>query len=904
IQASANGQSSSSNESADSDFTLDGPLSNSFLKEEQSPARVLDLCCGQGRHALQLAREYPHLTICGHDQSSFLISLAKERAAAAGLTVNTTFTVGDCRSAPYPDEHFQLILVLGNSFGYFDADSGDRAFLDEVYRLLAPGGHVVLDLVDGGYMRENFAERSWEWVDDSTFVCRERALSRDAKRLLSREVVTVADHGVVRDQFYQERLYSRSEITDLLESSGLLDVAKLNDGGYGTNSLLRYEASYGSSSSCSSNETDSSVPPVKPSPAEIVTAAKDMSKRKEDLGMMEQRMFIFAMKPTWLECSEADEHETKNPEEIVIPSPKPKACRFPAKTDRRGKSKRQASRASRSSSATASDEEAEGERGGDPADFVAAAPPEPAAVPRQVRAPGVRAPPAFPAPFTVILGDPRIPCPGKLNDTWNPEDYDTRRRLIDALVEMGYPRSSFEVLDDHSSLVADLCAQKPGFVFNLCDEGFGNDALKELHVPALLETLGAKYSGAGPVCLGICFDKGLVNRTAKALGVPTPRETYYLAENASTRFLADPGSSPSPDFYDPVLPASAWQARESSSKSLTPCTQDITAVTTAIATEIGYPCFIKPMRGDNSIGITTRSIIHTPAEAASYIRELRGMDISDVIIQEYLEGPEYGVGVIGNLVHQDGGTGTEGNGLRYLPTMKVCIPRPALSNLRNSVHRPAAETTPDILFLPPPHLCGYPTCGCVQVDFSRIVDLDLPPILGFESKWNPASPYWSAAPRRVGTAQKKKQKKNVAGRAEVRYVPAQLPAETEAALRTWCAVLFERFGCRDYARFDFRADSRGAIKLLEVNPNPGWCWDGKLAHMGEFEGSSYPDVLREVLEAAHRRCFPPEEKPPAHAAGPAAAVDGLEVKRAWPLPPAAGEKENGVAEGGETSPPP
>ncbi|MEZ5856964.1 MAG: hypothetical protein R3D67_20325 [Hyphomicrobiaceae bacterium] len=35
--------------------------------------------------------------------------------------------------------------------------------------------------------------------------------------------------------------------------------------------------------------------------------------------------------------------------------------------------------------------------------------------------------------------------------------------------------------------------------------------------------------------------------------------------------------------------------------------------------------------------------------------------------------------------------------------------------------------------------------------------------------------------------------------------------------------LFERLGCRDYARFDFRADARGEIKLLEVNPNPGWC---------------------------------------------------------------------------------
>ena len=54
------------------------------------------------------------------------------------------------------------------------------------------------------------------------------------------------------------------------------------------------------------------------------------------------------------------------------------------------------------------------------------------------------------------------------------------------------------------------------------------------------------------------------------------------------------------------------------------------------------------------------------------------------------------------------------------------------------------------------------------------------------------------------------------------------------------ARLFERLGCRDYARFDFRADARGEIKLLEVNPNPGWCWDGKLNLMAGFQGCATP----------------------------------------------------------------
>jgi D-alanine-D-alanine ligase len=66
-------------------------------------------------------------------------------------------------------------------------------------------------------------------------------------------------------------------------------------------------------------------------------------------------------------------------------------------------------------------------------------------------------------------------------------------------------------------------------------------------------------------------------------------------------------------------------------------------------------------------------------------------------------------------------------------------------------------------------------------------------------------------------------------------------------------ILFERLGCRDYARFDFRADAAGEVKLLEVNPNPGWCWDGKLNLMAEMAGLRYSDMLRLILEAAQER---------------------------------------------------
>ena len=62
-----------------------------------------------------------------------------------------------------------------------------------------------------------------------------------------------------------------------------------------------------------------------------------------------------------------------------------------------------------------------------------------------------------------------------------------------------------------------------------------------------------------------------------------------------------------------------------------------------------------------------------------------------------------------------------------------------------------------------------------------------------------------------------------------------------------------RPSARDYARFDFRTDADGEIKLLEVNPNPGWCWDGKLNFMATFAGLRYAELLELILDAAQER---------------------------------------------------
>lgn len=558
--------------------------------------RVLDVCCGQGRHCLELARR-GFVNVTGLDRSRYLIRLARKRARQLGL--NVSFQEGDARKLRFAPHSFHCVSMFGNSFGYFEQPSDDLAVLEAVKRVMAPGAVLLMDLVDGAWMKNHFAPRSWEWIDQEHLVCRERSLSKDGERLVCREVVVDADQGVIADQFYAERLYTAERIQKLLEEVGFERVEV--NGGLAT-------------------ESD----------------------RAQDLGMMEHRLIVTARMTRFVPRIET----TKRP---VFPK------------------------------------------------------------------------------VTVILGDPSLPDAVKRNGKFNEEDFETIKRLHDALDELA--DYSFTYLNKHSSLRAELRRERPQFVFNLCDEGFNNDPFKELHVPALLEMFEIPYSGAGPACLGLCYNKAFVRAIAASMDVPVPLETYFEAGDQSA-----------------TIPSV-------------------------------FPALLKPNTGDSSLGITKDAVVHTPEQLLTYLGRLRE-EFPDraVIVQEFLTGPEYSVGIVGN---------------------------PGLS---------------------------YHVLPVLEVDYSGL-DPDLPRILGYESKWIPDSPYWT----------------------QIRYREARLHEDARRKLIDHSTLLFERLGCRDYARFDWRTDAQGEIKLLEANPNPGWCWDGKLNFMAGFEGLRYADLLRLIIEAAQAR---------------------------------------------------
>jgi D-alanine-D-alanine ligase len=124
---------------------------------------------------------------------------------------------------------------------------------------------------------------------------------------------------------------------------------------------------------------------------------------------------------------------------------------------------------------------------------------------------------------------------------------------------------------------------------------------------------------------------------------------------------------------------------------------------------------------------------------------------------------------------------------------------------------------------------AYTVLPIPQEDYSMLPE-GLPHLCGYEAKWLPDSPYWN-----------------------LRSIPANLPEATERQLVEHCVKLMERLECRDYVRFDWRLNADGQPKLLEANPNPGWCWDGHMAKMSKMINLSYSDMLAAILRAAEAR---------------------------------------------------
>lgn len=174
--------------------------------------RVLDLCCGFGRHCAAL-RELG-VDAFGLDLSRDLLGQA--RSLAAGLEGN--LVCGDARAIPARDGCLDSVISLFSSFGYF-GEAGDRSVLREAARVLRPGGCLLLDLMNPPFVRSTLVARSE--AERSGMKIREHRSLADGGRRVQKEVQVVAPDGASSVWREDVRLYEAADLLPWLSDAGL-----------------------------------------------------------------------------------------------------------------------------------------------------------------------------------------------------------------------------------------------------------------------------------------------------------------------------------------------------------------------------------------------------------------------------------------------------------------------------------------------------------------------------------------------------------------------------------------------------------------------------------------------------------------------------------------------------------
>ncbi len=175
--------------------------------------RVLDLCCGPGRHCIELARRGMQVT--GIDRTEIYLRRARRKARRAGLELS--FLRQDMRE-PCGLEAFDLALNLFTSFGYFEDPEDDRVVAANLFRALVPGGALVMDTMSKEVLASRGTLRNWAELADGSFLLQESQVERAWSWVNSRWVL-IRD-GAVDEYSFGHRIYAASELVALLEGVG------------------------------------------------------------------------------------------------------------------------------------------------------------------------------------------------------------------------------------------------------------------------------------------------------------------------------------------------------------------------------------------------------------------------------------------------------------------------------------------------------------------------------------------------------------------------------------------------------------------------------------------------------------------------------------------------------------
>ena len=173
-------------------------------------------------------------------------------------------------------------------------------------------------------------------------------------------------------------------------------------------------------------------------------------------------------------------------------------------------------------------------------------------------------------------------------------------QLRETLCELKHDVERIVVDRDVEPVVAALHRVTPDLVFNVAESFDGKSAL-ESNVAALLNLLDEHYTGSSPAGLLLAGDKSLTKKVLRFHDILTP------------------------EFATLYRGALDW------------------------AGDLSFPVIVKPPQEDASLGITSASVVHEIKDLFARIDELQTEYQTPVLVEQFIEGREFYVGVLGNV---------------------------------------------------------------------------------------------------------------------------------------------------------------------------------------------------------------------------------------------------------------
>ncbi len=183
--------------------------------------KVLDLCCGPGRHTYELAKKGYQVTAV--DRTPYLLNKAREYCVSRQK--NIEFVEEEmlhfCR-----EDHYDLVINIFTSFGYYENEKDNYKVLENIYNSLVRGGKLVIDLAGKEIIAKSYHTTGFSELDNMTMV--EKRFIHDGWHKITNEWILMREGRYTKHQF-SIFVYSGHELKSLLQQAGFKHVVLYGD---------------------------------------------------------------------------------------------------------------------------------------------------------------------------------------------------------------------------------------------------------------------------------------------------------------------------------------------------------------------------------------------------------------------------------------------------------------------------------------------------------------------------------------------------------------------------------------------------------------------------------------------------------------------------------------------------